>query len=265
MGRMVTASDLVSGFRALGVTDGDALVVHASLSALGDNVPGGAEGVVQSLLGSVGHAGTIVVPTFTTDLITDPFPDVAGVADQRVRDARDAVPLFEQTTPTRMGAVPTAVLARAGRLRSRHPQASVAAIGPAAAEITKTQPLAYALGAHSPFARLYDLNAKILLIGVGHNRNSFLHHAESRIGQHRRKLRRFPHLVDGERVWVEAPDVGDDNGRFFPLLGQEYGSTGGIRTGLVGAAPCQLLSCVPFVDFAARRLGELLGAPAGAA
>jgi aminoglycoside 3-N-acetyltransferase len=105
---------------------------------------------------------------------------------------------------------------------------------------------------------MYRLRAQILLLGVGHNRNSFLHHAETLVDGHRRKLRRFPYLVEGQRVWVEAPDVGDDNDTHFPRIGADYAATAGIRQAGIGRADCQLLDSVPFIDFARRRLAELL-------
>jgi aminoglycoside N3'-acetyltransferase len=107
--------------------------------------------------------------------------------------------------------VPTALLADPARRRSRQPQASVAALGAAAEHITEHQPFAYALGADSPFSRLYVLKAQIVLLGVGHDRNSFLHHAES--------------LVPG-----------------------------------LGTARCELVDAVPFIDFARKRLEQLLRA-----
>lgn len=73
-------------------------------------------------------------------------------------------------------------------------------VGTAAEHLTEHQPFAHGLGADSPFSRLYDLKAQIVLLGVGHNRNSCLHHAESLAPGHRTKLRRFPYLVAGERV-----------------------------------------------------------------
>lgn len=48
-----------------------------------------------------------------------------------------------------------------------------------------------------------------------------------RVAHHRLKLRRFPYLVAGQRMWVEARDVGDDNGRSFPLIGEEFNQRGG--------------------------------------
>ncbi|ATY16183.1 aminoglycoside N(3)-acetyltransferase [Amycolatopsis sp. AA4] len=138
------------------------------------------------------------------------------------------------------------------------PQASVAAVGARAAEVTSRQPLGYAVGRGSPFEWLSRAGARIVLLGVGHDRNSFLHYAESLVPHHRRKVRRFPYLVDGERVWVRTDDVGDDNGRFFPQVGAEFGETGGVRRGKIGDADCQVMDCVPFVGFARRRLAELL-------
>jgi aminoglycoside 3-N-acetyltransferase len=245
------------GFHALGVTEGATLVVHSSLSAFGE-VEGGAETVLSALRSCVGRTGTIVVPAFTGDVVTDPHPDCRTVGIPEVEAARTRVPLFHDAFPTTMGAVPTAVLAEPGRRRSGHPQASVAALGPAAEHITAHQPFAYACGANSPFSRLYELKAQIVLLGVGHNRNSFLHHAESLLPVHRTKLRRFPYLVEGQRVWLEAPDVGNDNDTLFPRVGAEWAEQGQTSRQVIGAARCELVDAVPFIDFARKRLDQLL-------
>ncbi|UKD54645.1 AAC(3) family N-acetyltransferase [Amycolatopsis sp. FU40] len=250
MAVVVDAEAVCAGLRELGVSGG-AVIVHSSLSAFGE-VDGGAEAVVRGLLRA---AGTVVVPAFTPQ-VADPFPEHAG--DAEADEARARVPLFHEGLATPMGAIPNAVLGWKGSCRSRHPQASVAAVGARAAQVTGRQPLAYAVGRGSPFEWLYRERARILLLGVGHDRNSFLHYAESLVPRHRRKVRRFPYLVDGERVWVRTDDVGDDNGRFFPQVGAEFGETGGVRRGEIGAADCQVMDCVPFVGFARRRLAELL-------
>ncbi|WP_405762203.1 AAC(3) family N-acetyltransferase [Streptomyces sp. NBC_01420] len=243
--------DLCAGFEALGLPVGATVIVHASLSAFG-RVDGGVATVLGALRDRLGPQGTVVVPAFTGDAVRDPHPGEGADAD------RSGVPLFHDRLPTLMGALPTAVLADPDRLRSSHPQASVAALGPLARDITARQPLAYAVGRGSPFDRLHELGSHILLLGVGHNRNSFLHYAESLIPDHRRKLRRFPYVVDGERVWVEVPDVGDDNGRHFPGVGAEAEEAGLVRVGAIGAAECRLMESRPFIEFAARRLRERL-------
>jgi len=238
----------------LGVPRGAVVMVHSSLSAFGA-VVAGAQSVVNALRHCVGKSGTVVVPAFTPQ-VSDPYPQALG--GPQVDRARREVPLYHDALPTPMGAVPNSVLAHPDRLRGGHPQASIAALGSWAREITTNQPLIYALGKDSPFDRMYGLGAYILLLGVGHNRNSFLHYAESLVPQHRRKVRRFPYVIQRERLWVEAPDVGDDNGKYFPLLGAEADAAGLIRSKMIGSASCQLMKSIPFVDFAKLRLAELL-------
>ncbi|MFJ9455349.1 aminoglycoside N(3)-acetyltransferase [Kitasatospora sp. NPDC101447] len=252
----LNATALQGEFESLGVRPGSVLMVHSSLSAFG-RVDGGADAVVQALRAAVGRNGTIVVPAYTRQ-VADPHPDRYAFDDPRTAAARAAVPTFHDALPTAMGAIPSAVLAHPDRVRSRHPQASLAALGADARTICAEQPLGYALGNGSPFARIHQLGGSILLLGVGHNRNSFLHHAESLVPTHRKKLRRFPYLVDGERVWLETPDVGDDNDTYFPLIGEEFAALGLSRSRVIGSAVCQLVPAVGFVDYARRRLSQLL-------
>ncbi|WP_114239743.1 aminoglycoside N(3)-acetyltransferase [Dyella sp. C9] len=241
---------------ALGVAAGGVVMVHSSLSAFGA-IAGGAPAVIEALLRCLGEAGTLVMPAFTPQ-IADPHPGAGLHADAAIMGARDGVPLFGNATPTPMGAIPNALLAHPQHRRSPHPQASVAAIGPHARTITRPHPLPYALGKHSPFERMHALRAQILLLGVGHNRNSFLHYAEAQTARHRTKLRRFPWLARGARVWVEAPDVGDDNGVHFPRIGAEADRAGLIRHRVIGQAACQLMDSTALVEFARQRLDAWL-------
>lgn len=254
--RQWSGDELLAGWHEAGVESGMHLVVHSALSSLG-RVRGGAASVVDSLRRAVGAAGTLVVPTFTPQ-VADPHPEVRGVPDDEVRARRDQVPLFTSDLPSPMGAVAEALRLTPGAIRSRHPQASVAALGARAEDIVHEQPLHFAVGRGSPFAALLELDGLILLIGVGHDRNSFLHHAESLIPRPRLKQRRFPVLVDGERVWWETLDVGDDNNTHFPVVGRDYERRAGIRPVRVGRARTVLLPARDFVAFAGRRLTELL-------
>jgi aminoglycoside 3-N-acetyltransferase len=252
----VDTAFLQQALEDFGVPRGGVVIVHSSLSAFG-NVTGGGRTVVEALLGCLGDTGTLVVPTFTPQ-ISDPHPHDGESSGRPGDSLRSQVPLFHRATPTLMGAVPNAVLADVRHQRSAHPQASVAAIGPHAEAITADHPLAYALGKQSPFERMYELGAHILLLGVGHNRNTFLHYAESLTPRHRTKLRRFPYESAGKRAWMEVPDVGDDNGRFFPQVGADADAASLIRHQTIASAPCQLMASVPFVDFAKTRLDALL-------
>lgn len=260
----LTPADLEEGWRRTGLSAGMDVIVHASLSRFG-HVEGGAGAVVESLRRVLGASGTLVVPTFTWQ-VTDPEPDHVGVPDARVRERRAAVPTFHAGLPTTsMGAISDAVRALPDSVRGSHPQASLTAVGARAAEIVDRQPLGFALGRTSPFGRLHDLGAAVLLAGVGHDRNTFLHYVETLTPAPRLKVRRFPYVIDGERVWVEAPDVGNDNGRHFPTVGREFEEHAGIEEVRVGSATCRLLPVPALVEFAVPRLTELLAADAATA
>jgi aminoglycoside 3-N-acetyltransferase len=248
--------DLVRGWERIGLSDGMTVIVHSSLSSFG-TVTGGARTVVTSLLAAVGPRGTIAMPAFTPQ-VSDPAPGTLGVPDTATCERRDAVPLFHPGLPSQMGAIPEAFRKLPGSVRSAHPQVSVSAHGPHADHIVASHPLGFAVGPNSPFDRLRDLEAHILLVGVGHNRNTFLHHAETLSRVRRLKIRRFPKVVDGERVWVEALDVADDNGRLFPTIGDEFERTSGTEIITIGKARCRLIPVQPFVNFATDRFAQRL-------
>ncbi|WP_345495251.1 AAC(3) family N-acetyltransferase [Nocardia callitridis] len=246
-------------WHTIGLRAGMSVIVHSSLSRIG-RVEGAAATVIASLRTVLGPTGTLVAPTFTWQ-VTDPAPSRVGIPDVEVMRRRAAVPTYHPDLPsTGMGAVAESLRCLPGSMRSAHPQASVAAIGARAADIVRRQTLGFAVGPTSPFGRLHDLGGHILLLGVGHDRNTFLHYAETLTPNPRLRIRRFPREFDGERVWVETLDVGNDNGRHFPTVGREFEERAGIEEVMIGDAPCRLIPAQPLVDFATRRLTELLHA-----
>ncbi|MFE7403799.1 AAC(3) family N-acetyltransferase [Streptomyces sp. NPDC057557] len=60
----LTNTDLVEGWRKVGVQEGMSVIVHSSLSSIG-RVDGGAATVIGSLRTVLGPTGTLVTPTFT--------------------------------------------------------------------------------------------------------------------------------------------------------------------------------------------------------
>lgn len=248
----LSAEAIAADLGRLGVARGGVLMVHASLSALG-RVEGGAEAVVDGLLTALGPEGTLVMPAFLDESVC--IEGIVEVAPEAmVRQARAAWPRDPASAPSTMGAIPEAFRQRPGTGRSAHPTTSVIASGPRAGEILHPHPLAWATGVGSPFARLTEMDAQMLLLGVGFNRLSLLHHAEGLVPHGRRKTRIA--LVEGEVVLV--PDVGDDLGRFFPAIGAALLAAGHGHLSKVGAADCALVPARATVDFATGYLSAAL-------
>ncbi len=257
----VTPEDLRRDLRALGLDAGAALVVHVALGQM-DWVAGGAASVIQALMAVLTPKGTLVMPTFSEQL-SDPadWHDPPAPAGQVAALRADMQPFDPAHTPTRnMGAVPEAFRVFPGVHRSHHPLESLAAWGHHAEELTAGHGLDWPLGPDSPLGRLCELGGQVLLIGVGHDRNSTLHLAEIRARQRRAITRRVPVARDGGGVtWVEIDDVADDNGRLFPALGAAFEAAGQVRVGRIGGAETRLMSQRALVDFAVPWFERTLG------
>ena len=250
---LVTQADLVRDLRALGLAAGSVVLVHASLSRLGA-VVGGEQAVVLALEEVLGPDGTIVVPTQSWHLCDPAYLGDPGVPPDRWDDVRAALPAYDPAwTPTRtMGAVADAVRTRAGAVRSAHPHRSFAAVGPHAGEVVARHDLADPVGEGSPLAALYALDAQVLLLGVGHDKNTSLHLAEARSGLPLPTVPNgAPLLVDRVRRWVtfDEPVVDDAD---FGEVGAAFAAAGaGERHGVVGRADARLMPVRALVDFAA--------------
>ncbi len=259
MPQPVTHLGLVRDLHLLGVRPGMTLLVHSALSRLGW-VCGGAQAVVQALQDVLGPTGTLVMPTFSTDL-TDPAHWQRPPVPKAWWDViRETMPVFDPAlTPTRqMGAIVDCFRSQPGVMRSYHPHVSFAARGPHADQIIGQHSLAHGLGEDSPLARIYELNGYVLLLGVGHNNNTSLHLAEYRAEYDgkRATTAHAPMLVNGEREWVSFSDIDWDDSDFSQLGVAFRRSTSCERAGAVGNGRALLMPQRPLVDFAVEWMTE---------
>lgn len=253
------SDDIALDLRALGVEPGDGLFVHSSLSRIGHMI-GGPRGLIEALIKAVGPKGLIGMPGFSQDAY-DPV-DLLGVEvspDEHSR-IREQVPGFDLVLSNvrENGAVPEAFRSWPGVVRSPHPTSSVLLLGQDAEALAAVHdPFGWATGPKTPWGRLRERNAmKILLIGVGWNRCSALHAAES-IAEHKRmKIRQFKLGSGSEGEWIEAPDVADDLGALFPLVGAAWEEAGDVQTGKIGGADSKLTDYRSLLTFASQWIGK---------
>jgi aminoglycoside N3'-acetyltransferase len=218
---------LLADLRRLGVREGAPLLVHSSMRALG-YIMGGAVAALEALLEAVGERGTLVMPTFT-------HPSELFLPDY---------------TPCYTGTLPEFLRHRSDALRSVHPEYSVVAMGPDAAHLVDGHRRAGAvhsgLGLDSPLHRLARKGGWVLLLGVGHDRNSMIHVGEAVAGapylgladtllEGRRLRSRFP---DGSVVGFEPQQTCSRN---FEALHRPLAAAGLVREGPVGSARARLM------------------------
>ena len=246
-----TLASLTADLRRLGLADGDTVIVHSSLSALGW-VAGGEQAVVRALFDTVGGSGTIVMPTQSGQLSDPAAWSDPPVPPSWVAILRAELPAFDAyATQTRsMGRIVECFRQHRQTLRSGHPTASFAANGPLSESIVGSHPLTPALGETSPLGRLYELDAAVLLLGVGHGRNTSLHLSEYRADWpgKSRYTEGVPVLRDGTRVWVNYEDQVPVDGD-FDLIGAAFAAAGLERSGPVGLGIGRLCGHRELVDF----------------
>jgi aminoglycoside 3-N-acetyltransferase len=244
--------------RALGLGEGGTVLVHASLRSLGW-VVGGAQAMILALTQTLGETGTLVMPAYSTDNSEPRDWNAPLVPEAWWQTVRDHTPGFDprQTQTREMGQIAETFRSWPGVRRSSHPATSFCAWGRLADVITQRHSLENGFGEDSPLARLYDAEGQVLLLGVGHDRNSSLHLAEHRSDwPGKRNIEQgAAMLIDGQRTWVRFTDLWSESGD-FGRIGASFDATGVTRTGKIGSAPSKLMSQTALVDFGVKWIRE---------
>ncbi len=256
--KLVTPNYIKTALKDIGVREGQAIMVHTSLSSLG-YVCGGAQSVIEALMESVGGDGTIMMPTQSWKNL-DPSTGVYWQEPEEWWSAiREYIPAYDKRiTPTNtMGAVSEMFRQWPGTLRSDHPARSVAAWGRYAQYLTENHDLSDIFGDCSPIGRLYELDGYVLLAGVGYDKNTSLHLADARAeypGKHM-VTESSAIRIDGQRIWKSYETLAVDGGD-FSAIGEAFEQTGKVRHVPLGNGNLSMMSQRELVDFAVKWIGE---------
>lgn len=250
--KIVLKEDIIDALRSLGITEGQVLMAHTSLSALGF-VCGGAQVVIEALMEAVGPEGTLMMPTQSWKNL-DPTAGVHWEEPEQWWDLiRQNWPAYDKRlTPTNtMGAVAEMFRSWPGTLRSDHPARSVAAWGKHAKYLTEDHDLSNIFGEGSPIGKLYELGGSVLLIGVGYDKNTSLHLADVRAaypGKHN-VTESSAILEKGQRVWKSYETLYVD-GEDFEQIGAAFECSCPVKKATLGNGTLTLMDQRQLVDFA---------------
>ncbi|MBL1068133.1 aminoglycoside 3-N-acetyltransferase [Streptomyces sp. 7-21] len=271
-GGPVTRSRIARDLAALGVGEGDVVMFHTRLSALG-YVTGGPQTVIGALLDVVGSRGTLMVTTGWNDALPYEFLSWPQQWQDAVRAEHPAFDPARSEACHDYGRLPEALRCWPGAVRSRHPDASFAALGAAADALMAEHPWDDPHGPGSPLARLAECGGRVLLLGAPLDSMTLLHHAEALAEAPGKRFVEYeqPVLENGRRVWRRFRDIDSDEGAFdysgavpagrwpFEVIVQDMLAAGLGRRGTVGAAESYLFEAAPAVRFGVRWIEEKLG------
>ncbi|MBT3323207.1 MAG: AAC(3) family N-acetyltransferase [Anaerolineae bacterium] len=238
---MLTLPQLTENFRALGVEKGDTLLVHSSYKSFG-GVDGGPQAVIDAFLEVLGENGTLLMPTFNFDFCK-------GV-DWDVRE-----------TPSQMGYMTNLVRTDPRATRVFHPIYSFAVIGKYAQAFGDLRDKS-SYGANSAFAKLCELDGKIMVIGLSYNDSmTFFHHIEEMEGVDYRYLKDFTGnitdwegntTIDTYQMLVRNLEMKVET--MVDPMGALMEEKGVIKSRIIGEADVKLMKANEVYDFTLREM-----------
>lgn len=243
---MYTKQDLTGQLREMGLSPSDAVMLHSSMKAIGD-VDGGADTVIDAFAEYL-RDGLFMTPAHTWAQMSE------------------AHSVFDPgTEPACVGIIPNLLLKRPGTVRSLHPTHSIAAVGHAAAEYVQGEE-----NCTTPctpggcWDRLRKIHAKILLVGVTHIRNTYIHSIEEVLDVPERftaePLRLHIRMPDGSlrpvSMYRHYNQHTEHISESFDKLSEAYFYHGAARKTRLGDAACILCDADRLFDVTCKVLSH---------
>ena len=225
---MLTKQDIFTFLEENGIKHDDKIAVHAALRSVGP-IENGADGLIDAM-SSYLDKGLLIIPTHTWDEVCREHP---------FYDVRTSVPCI--------GTLAKVAAFRKDGVRSLHPTHSVTAFGPGAADFVKGEELCGSPAPlNSSLSKLYEEHGKILLIGVGLERNTYLHSVDERLDIPDR-LNQNPFVItikDYDGNLIQSPPfhthytANSDQcvSEYYPNYKEAFDYTGAVKYGKLGNA-----------------------------
>lgn len=233
--------EILQQLETLGIQKGMVLLVHANVQRLG-YIIGGAQALIEALMEVVGYDGTLVVPSFTPELL-DPACCDHRVSREYWKDVRSFALPFDKklTSPSEHDTFAMQFLRNEGVIRSYHPLYSFAAWGKYAKVICNRHPLHFGLSKDSPLGKVVEFNGNVLMLGCDYTDCSIFHLARYMNEQTPIRLISAPIINNKKTMWKDMLDL-DYQTKNFSEIGEVIEERNLIKTTYIGNTKCKMFS-----------------------
>lgn len=243
---MYTKKEMREQLLALGAPKDSIVTVHTSLRAVGETENRG-QGVLEALIEYFTEdGGLLTIPTHT-------WKNLARITNQRPFGTE---PTLDVASPeTSIGTLPSIAAIHPKAHRSCHPTHSQAVFG----DEDKAKALAArdnnAMTSTDPkgiYGALYEFNGYVMLLGVGHESNTYIHCIEELLDVPGRLTEHFVptriRMGDGSIVLHPIRTHAAHPSPHYPKLEPAFRYHGAIKDGQLGNAKVQLCNCRKMFD-----------------
>lgn len=243
---MNTYESLKNDIVNMGIKPDDTIKIHSSMKKIGET-EGGADTVLDVFCDYLGSEGLLVLPAHTWGTVQD--YDYIYNPDK---------------TPSNLGLLPNLFRQRKGVYRSIHPTHSVCAFGKGAKDfVSGIYPQITPCGKNSCYKKLYDLGARVLLLGVTLTSNTFFHQIEEsreeEIPPSHFKKQPMPCKIElsggnyiDNPIYLSPVDTSKQFDRVMDAVLKESSTV----TGKIGQADCILVDCKKIFPVISKLLDE---------
>lgn len=218
---MLEREEIKKFLHGVGVAPTDTVIIHTSMKSLGE-VSFGCDGLIDAFCDYLSD-GLFLVPTHTWANVGSSSP---------VFDVRKTAPCI--------GALPTVAAFRQDGIRSLHPTHSIVGFGKRAAEfLSGEEKCTSPCPPGGAWARLYDEDAKILLIGVGLDKCTYVHAIDEIIDLKDRLAAPTPLTVidgAGNEYKIDFCGHASTGSRNFEVYRKPLAAHGALKTAMLGNA-----------------------------
>ncbi len=260
----VTKTRLVNDIRQLGLSEGQTVMLHASVKQIG-HIAGGPKTILDALLEVLTPDGTVMMLVGWADhpyhILGASFGDnIDEWPEEKRRAFYEDCPGFDpecsRADAREMGILTECLRTYPGSVRSRHPL-GYAAVGRLARHVVKDQQWQYREGAGSPLEKLCESNGKVLLLGSPIEKVTLIHLAENLADIPDKKTVRYqmPVMQNGDKIWKEFEEYDFINGivpwpeDYFKCIAEDYIKAGNGDQGTVGMATCHVFDAADLNRF----------------
>jgi aminoglycoside 3-N-acetyltransferase len=219
---MVTKQEIHALLKRANIKENDTVLIHTSMRKIGQ-VENGCDGVIDGFISYL-KDGLFLVPTHTWDIFN---------AENPVYDVRNSL--------TCIGALPNTATKRADGVRSMHPTHSMTAFGKRAKEYLQGEENAQTpCPVGGAWARLFEEDATVLLLGVGLERNTYIHAVDEMLDIENRLAENAKTITviheDGRETKVKFRGHKSAISEFFPNFKEALETLGALSYDQLGNA-----------------------------